>query len=504
MSESPHQSLYQKYRPHTFDDVVEQDFVKKVLMNSCRNNKIHHGYIFFGFHGTGKTTLARIFAQTVNCTSILPDGNPCGKCQNCIAFAEKKMIDVIEIDAASYTGVDNIREVIDHAKFTPTQGKYKIYIIDEVHMLSKGAFNALLKTLEEPPKHVIFLLATTEINKVPDTVLSRVIRFDLERISDSGIKWLLEKVCQKEQIKTEDEAINLIVHRARWSMRDALTIVEKCIFDNALTLSHVEWALHLVSQDFLNKTLQACISWDGKEIQEILEKIQKIGINVRTFASQMTEYIVDHIEIALSKKQFPLYKNAFDRFTKIYVESQKVAIPMDILIMSLCECITKNEDAIKIHTHEYLCVPDTANTYTWEGSWIQEITQNTYTNTNTEPETQINDEQITTVTDVSDIRNIHEESMEFSKENFIDQLIQEWLKPTLVPLLRTAEISLEETWLYIKTTLFASNKLQEQENSTILHSTWNKYWAHQIHISIYDDSAPIETSIIDDVKEIFW
>lgn len=187
MSES-HQSLYQKYRPRIFDDVVGQDFVKKVLMNSCRNNKIHHGYIFFGFHGTGKTTLARIFAQTVNCTNILADGNPCGHCANCQAFTEKKMIDVIEIDAASYTGVDNIRDIIEHAKFTPTQGKYKIYIIDEVHMLSKGAFNALLKTLEEPPKHVIFLLATTEINKVPDTVLSRVIRFDLERISTTGIK----------------------------------------------------------------------------------------------------------------------------------------------------------------------------------------------------------------------------------------------------------------------------------------------------------------------------
>lgn len=184
----PRMSLYQSYRPKNFSDVVGQDFVKKVLANSCKTQTFHHGYIFFGFHGIGKTTLARIFAEAVNCTNITPDGNPCHNCPNCLAFDNHQMIDVVEIDAASYTGVDNIREIIDHAKFTPTQGKYKIYIIDEVHMLSKGAFNALLKTLEEPPTHAIFLLATTEIAKVPDTILSRVIRFDLTKISEADMR----------------------------------------------------------------------------------------------------------------------------------------------------------------------------------------------------------------------------------------------------------------------------------------------------------------------------
>lgn len=184
----PRMSLYQSYRPKNFSDVVGQDFVKKVLANSCKTQTFHHGYIFFGFHGIGKTTLARIFAEAVNCTNITPDGNPCHNCPNCLAFDNHQMIDVVEIDAASYTGVDNIREIIDHAKFTPTQGKYKIYIIDEVHMLSKGAFNALLKTLEEPPAHAIFLLATTEIAKVPDTILSRVIRFDLTKIGEADMR----------------------------------------------------------------------------------------------------------------------------------------------------------------------------------------------------------------------------------------------------------------------------------------------------------------------------
>lgn len=170
------------------------------------------------------------------------------------------MIDVIEIDAASYTGVDNIREVIDHAKFTPTQGKFKVYIIDEVHMLSKGAFNALLKTLEEPPAHVIFLLATTEIHKVPDTILSRVIRFDLTKIGEKDMGELLIQICKKENIVFEEKALQMITHRARGSIRDSLTMLEKCIIDNTVTEKNVEGALHLVNLGFLRETFEACIS----------------------------------------------------------------------------------------------------------------------------------------------------------------------------------------------------------------------------------------------------
>ena len=253
-------SLYQSYRPRVFSDVVGQDFVKKILANSCRTQTFHHGYIFFGFHGIGKTTLARIFAEAVNCTDITPDGNPCHKCTNCVAFDEGKMIDVIEIDAASHTSVDNIREVIDHAKFTPTQGKFKVYIIDEVHMLSKEAFNALLKTLEEPPAHVIFLLATTEIHKVPDTILSRVIRFDLTKIGEKDMGDLLIKICKNEGITYEETALQMITHRARGSIRDSLTMLEKCIIDKSVTEKNVESGLHLVNLGFLRETFEACMN----------------------------------------------------------------------------------------------------------------------------------------------------------------------------------------------------------------------------------------------------
>jgi len=428
------------------------------------------------------------------------------------------MIDVIEIDAASYTGVDNIREVIEHAKFTPTQGKYKIYIIDEVHMLSKGAFNALLKTLEEPPKHVIFLLATTEINKVPDTVLSRVIRFDLERINDGDMRWLLEKICKNEGIQAELWAINLIIHRSRWSLRDSLTILEKCILDNALTQSYVESALHLVNQDFLKKTLQACISWDGVLIQEVLETIRKTGLNVRTFAGQMTEYIVSNIEIALEQKQFPLYKSVFDRFTRIYVESRQISVPMDVLTMSLCECITKNSDAIKY-------TMDDNELWKQETVIVEEIKiaqpivePEPESKTEPEPEEILTSEkkepEIERVEVHEDIAHIPEvtkqEIMETPTlstnrvtpapsvaEIFIQKILEWGVKQNLIPLLKTADITMENDILTIKTTGFAETMCKKNENWRIIEAVSNWLGAKSIHITLLDEvqiPSPIEAA----------
>lgn len=332
-------SLYQSYRPKNFSDVVGQDFVKKVLANSCKTRTFHHGYIFFGFHGIGKTTLARIFAEGINCTNITAEGNPCHTCANCESYDGGKMIDVVEIDAASYTGVDNIREVIDHAKFTPTQGKYKVYIIDEVHMLSKGAFNALLKTLEEPPAHAIFLLATTEIHKIPDTILSRVIRFDLTKIGETDMRALLQKICTQEGITYEEEALNMIIHRSRGSLRDSLTMLEKCIFEKSVQTTNVEAALHLVNHAFLRKTFEAIKNGKSVDIQEIIDTLEAESADVRQFSAQMTEWIVDNISEAFENKTFPIYRDIFDLFTNIFIQCKQVAVPMDILRMALYERI---------------------------------------------------------------------------------------------------------------------------------------------------------------------
>lgn len=226
-------ALARKYRPQTFEDLLGQDALVQTLTNAIQNNRLHHAYILTGIRGVGKTTTARLIARAINCTG--PDGkggptiHPCGECENCKAIAADRHIDVIELDAASKTGVDDMREILDGVRYKPTMARYKVYIIDEVHMLSKSAFNALLKTLEEPPAHVMFIFATTEIRKVPITILSRCQRFDLQRISIETLVKLFHKVLAAENIEAEDEALHMVARAADGSARDGLSMLDQAI-----------------------------------------------------------------------------------------------------------------------------------------------------------------------------------------------------------------------------------------------------------------------------------
>ena len=248
-----YQALYRKWRPQDFNDVYGQPHVTKTLQNQLYSGRISHAYLFTGSRGTGKTTCAKILSKAVNCLSPI-DGNPCNECEICRGIDNGSILDVIEIDAASNNGVDNIRDLREEANFTPANAKYRVYIIDEVHMLSIGAFNALLKTLEEPPSHVIFILATTEIHKLPSTILSRCQRFDFKRIAPEDITSRLLYVAEKENVKLTENAANLIARIADGGMRDALSLLDRCfamgtdIDENAVSdAAGIAGTIHLFS-----------------------------------------------------------------------------------------------------------------------------------------------------------------------------------------------------------------------------------------------------------------
>ncbi len=234
-------ALYRKFRPTAFEDVKGQEPIITTLKNQIRADRIGHAYLFCGTRGTGKTTAAKIFAKAVNCQHPV-DGSPCGECEMCKAIAAGTSMNVIEIDAASNNGVDNIREIREEVAYRPTEGRYKVYIIDEVHMLSIGAFNALLKTLEEPPEYVIFILATTEVHKIPVTILSRCQHYDFRRITIETISARLQELMVTEQVEAEERAIRYVAKAADGSMRDALSLLDQCIafyLGEKLTYDHV-------------------------------------------------------------------------------------------------------------------------------------------------------------------------------------------------------------------------------------------------------------------------
>lgn len=234
-------ALYRKWRPVSFDEVKGQDHIVKTLKNQITSGRIGHAYLFCGTRGTGKTSIAKIFAKAVNCESPV-DGSPCGECSMCRQIASSASLNVVEIDAASNNGVENIRDIRDQVQYPPTEGRYRVYIIDEVHMLSIGAFNALLKTLEEPPSYVIFILATTEVHKIPITILSRCQRYDFKRITIDTISARLHELTQAEQIDVEERALRYVAKAADGSMRDALSLLDQCTafhFGEKLTYDNV-------------------------------------------------------------------------------------------------------------------------------------------------------------------------------------------------------------------------------------------------------------------------
>ena len=466
-------TLYLKYRPQDFDSLVGQSFIKESLQAAVQNQKTVWAYLFTWPRGTGKTSTARIFAKAINCLSPR-GGNPCGECDICKAFAEGKLVDIIEIDAASYTGVDNIREIIERAQFQPTLCKYKVYIIDEVHMLSKWAFNALLKILEEPPKHVKFILATTDVHKVPETILSRCQRYDFRSISEDDMRERLSYVAKSEGIMIDEASLDYIIKDARWGLRNALTLFEQLIVNWEIRFDYIESTLWVSSEDEKNVFLQKILSRDTSllsDYEALLEKGKNPGMFIKEILFLLQKKaesdviagknISQHIEILdILAKLLASLKYSFDEALLIKIallkilsgyreETQKaeqiknISLPQKKPWEAKKEISKEESQAKKPPQHQEIDVSDIEGIF-WEvPTWVPQ-----------EPP-------------VQDIPS--SDSQNISTQELISEVKKLWAKAAVTMSLKSAKISLSD-WVctIVSATKIAKDQLQKTENSSLI------------------------------------
>ncbi len=317
-----YQVLYRKWRPKTFSDVVGQPQATVTLQNELKAGRIAHAYLFTGSRGTGKTTCAKILAKAVNCLS-LKDGDPCGECESCVGIDNGSVMDVVEIDAASNNGVENIRNLREEASFTPASAKYRVYIIDEVHMLSIGAFNALLKTLEEPPAHVVFILATTEVHKLPATILSRCQRFDFHRIDPEVIADRLQFVAQEENARLERDAALLIARIADGGMRDALSLLDQCMGRNPqIDLDVVSETAGLAGRDHLFSLADTVLRQNGGEALELIDGLHKASKDMVRLCEELIGHFRNLMLLKTMRNPQNLIVVSQDEYEKLQVQAE--------------------------------------------------------------------------------------------------------------------------------------------------------------------------------------
>ena len=311
-------ALYRKFRPMTFGEMVGQEHITKTLRNQIMANRVGHAYLFNGGRGTGKTSSAKILARAINCLNP-QDGEPCNECEICKAAINGSLTDIVEMDAASNNSVEDVRSIREEVNFLPTKAKYRVYIIDEVHMLSTGAFNALLKTLEEPPEHVKFILATTEPQKLPATILSRCQRFDFKRISNEDVIKRLKIVCEESKIEITEGALNIISVLSEGAMRDALSILERCIQDgeNKIDEDKIKDLVGIPKFDFVNRIVQAIFEYNVEEAIASTNEVLYQGKDLENFIWEMIKYVKD-ILIYQSCKKLDLYsENELEQIKKV-------------------------------------------------------------------------------------------------------------------------------------------------------------------------------------------
>lgn len=342
-------ALYRKFRPIKFDELVGQEHITKTLKNQIMSDRVGHAYLFNGGRGTGKTTIAKILARAVNCLNP-KDGEPCNECEICKAALDGSLTDIVEMDAASNNSVEDVRDIREAVNFLPTKAKYRVYIIDEVHMLSTGAFNALLKTLEEPPKHVKFMLATTEPQKIPATILSRCQRFDFKRISNEDIIKRLKIVCEESKISISDEALNLIATLAEGGMRDALSILERCNQDgeDKIDEDKIRDLVGIPKITYIKQIVEAIINYDVDTSLKVIEEILKEGKDLNNLLWEIIKYVKD---VLLFKSTGNIQTYTKEEVEDIKILSEKIS--KEDLINLICN-LSELENSLKMSTQKLI------------------------------------------------------------------------------------------------------------------------------------------------------
>ncbi len=471
-------SLYTKYRPQDFDNLVGQNFIKETLKKAICEEKTVWAYLFCWPRWTGKTSTARIFAKAINCLNP-HEWNPCLECEVCKEFAEEKLIDIIEIDAASHTWVDNIREIIEKAQFAPTKTKFKVYIIDEVHMLSKWAFNALLKILEEPPKHVKFILATTETHKVPETIISRCQRYDFKRIDNDSIRERLLFIAKYEDIKIDEDSLNYIISSSNWGLRNAISLFEQLIEDKEINYQKIVEKLWISSleerQNFIEKLKNKDLS-----IIDDFDKIIDSWKNLKLFFKELIFSVKDKIISDLkNKKEISDLINIFEILDETYAKTKYSLDENTTFLVWILKIIwnyknteiiekipTKNiskkeekiENPVKKIEKEELKEED-LNDIFWEIGFSESKLEN--------------------------IEKLEKSSWNFDLEKFILEVKQNWWKWALTMSLRWIIFSLEEQILRLEPkTKMARLNLENAENKVVMLKSLEDLWFKDFKIII--------------------
>lgn len=465
-------ALYRAFRPKTFSEVVGQEHIKTTLKNQINTGRVGHAYLLNGTRGTGKTSIAKILARAVNCENP-KEGEPCNECEICKAILDGSLTDVVEMDAASNNSVEDIREIRNEVNFLPTRAKYRIYIIDEVHMLSTGAFNALLKTLEEPPEHVKFILATTEPQKLPATILSRCQRFDFKKIQNEDISKRLKLVCEKNDVEIKEEALNLIAILSEGAMRDALSILERCIQDgeSSIDVDKIKDLVGIPKLTYVNNTIEAIIDNNIEKAINEIDNVIKEGKDLTNFLWEMIKYAKD-ILVAKIGKKLEIYSNEeIDQINKIAEKTSKDRL-LNIIVK-----LSEMENKVKQSTQKTiifqtgiinLCINEETKSLEERIKALENKIQNGIgTNTNTIPiKTNLTKEVNTTKnnTQANNTTEINENATVGAISNCPQETKDESPKKETKPNIQTSNLKSQEFWPNILQQLKSNGKLMIYAN----------------------------------------